>query len=365
MRRYGILLGMDWTFPEANDDAGIFEIGRRLAVELGRAPDVTRFTYDSREMLRTTREIERASRGGRLLTGFQTAAKLTVEIDRYGELLNAGTRVTVFATGAKPASPKIETLDYRELQPDTRALANQWVLASDDPDQLAFVSYELGDPAQFGIGGAATPGKRFVGFVSDDPGVVALLITALDGVARPIPPPPPPAPSATAVSLISAVNETSAPRVDMADGSVVIAVGRDDDRRAFLVGASIAREHGRSIILVDRSAEGFSSPYGDLRGDHEDRPSPDRLFNEELARREGRGPLVAFLEAARLMGIDAGGWFPVKSGADGLAEAGKRFGGGAYVLPPEAAKPSLAERLRGMKIDQLAAQLKAPVIVAS
>lgn len=35
------------------------------------------------------------------------------------------------------------------------------------------------------------------------------------------------------------------------------------------------------------------------------------------------------------------------------------------ILPPEAAKPSLAERLRGMKIDQLTAQLKAPVIVAS
>lgn len=194
MRRYGILIRMDWTFPEANDDAGIFEIGRRLAVELGRAPDVTRFTYDAREMLRTTREIERASHGGRLLTGFQTAAKLAVEIDRYGKLLDAGTKLTVFATGAKPASPKLEALDYRELQPDTRALANQWVLASDDPEQLAFVSYELGDPAQFGMGGAATVGKRFVGFVSDDPGVVALLITALDGVARPLPPPAPPSP---------------------------------------------------------------------------------------------------------------------------------------------------------------------------
>jgi hypothetical protein len=34
---------MDWTYPETNDEAGIFEIGRRLAEELGRAPDVTRF----------------------------------------------------------------------------------------------------------------------------------------------------------------------------------------------------------------------------------------------------------------------------------------------------------------------------------
>jgi hypothetical protein len=65
------------------------------------------------------------------------------------------------------------------------------------------------------------------------------------------------------------------------------------------------------------------------------------------------------------MEIDAGGWFPVKSGADGLVEAGQRFGGGIYVLPPEAAKPGLAERLRGMALDQLSARLKAPVVVAS
>ena len=36
---------MDWTYPETNDEAGIFEIGRRLAEELGRAPDVTRFIW--------------------------------------------------------------------------------------------------------------------------------------------------------------------------------------------------------------------------------------------------------------------------------------------------------------------------------
>jgi hypothetical protein len=34
------------------------------------------------------------------------------------------------------------------------------------------------------------------------------------------------------------------------------------------------------------------------------------------------------------------------------------------VLPPEAAKPGLAERLRGMALDKLTAQLGAPVLVA-
>jgi len=355
---------MDWTYPETNDEAGIFEIGRRLAIELGRAPDVTRFIYDSREMLLATREIERGAKGGRLLTGFQTAAKLEHEIARYEALMAAGTRITVLATGAKPSDPRLEPLDYRELQHSTRELPNQWVLASDDPDQLAFVSYEIGDPALFGVGGAAAAGKRFVGFVSDDPGVVALLITALDGVPRPIPKAAPPAPSPTTTSLIADVDKMAAPDVQAGPGAVVIAVGRNDDRRAFLTGAAIAKRDGRSIVLVDRSSEGFTDPYMDLRGDDVNRPSPNRLFNEDIARREGRGLLVNFLEAARLLGLEAGGWFPVKAGADGLAEAARRFGGSIFVLPPEAAKPGLAERLRGMALDKLAAQLGAPVLVA-
>lgn len=74
---------MDWTYPASSGDAGIFEIGRRLAEALGRAPDATSFTYDPRAMLRTTRQIERAARGGRLLVGFQKADKLLVEADRY------------------------------------------------------------------------------------------------------------------------------------------------------------------------------------------------------------------------------------------------------------------------------------------
>jgi hypothetical protein len=73
---------------------------------------------------------------------------------------------------------------------------------------------------------------------------------------------------------------------------------------------------------------------------------------------------VNFLEAARLLGLEAGGWFPVKAGADGLAEAARRFDGSIFVLPPEAAKPGLAERLRGMALDKLTAQLGAPVLVA-
>lgn len=356
---------MDWTYPADAEESGIFEIGRRLAEALGRVPDVTRFSYDPREMLRTTRQIERASRGGRLLSGFQTAAKLAVEIPRYADLLAAGTKVTVYATGAKPADPAIAQLDYRELTPDTRALANQWVLITDDPEQLAFVSYELGDPALFGVGGAATAGKRFVGFVSDDPGVVALLFQALEGVARPLPPTPPPAPSQAASELASSVGGVTPPATDAGSGAVVIPVGRGDDRRAFLVAAAIARRDGRSLVLVDRTAEGFSSPYGDMRGDDSGRPSPDRLVDIGMAKREGRRVLASYLEAASATGVEAGGWFPVKAGAEGLAEAARRFDGALFVLPPEAGRPSLAERLRGMTSQQLATLSDRPVIVAN
>jgi len=47
-----------------------------------------------------------------------------------------------------------------------------------------------------------------------------------------------------------------------------------------------------------------------------------------------------------------------------LLEAARRFDGSIFVLPPEAAKPGLAERLRGMALDKLTAQLGAPVLVA-
>lgn len=359
-------IDMSWTYPEGTDEAGLFEIGRRLAVALGRGPDVTRFTYDSREMLKATREIERASRGGRLLVGFQTADKLAVEADRYRDLLEAGTQITAWGTGSRPAHPGLATLDYRSLSPDHTRLQNQWFLATDRPEPLAFVSYELGDIENFGMGGAGTPGKRFVGFVSDDPGVVDLLIRAALSPIAPLPSPPePPLPSPAALAL-AASSDTSddGPASGAGAGSVVVAVGRGADRDAFVAALRIARREGRDLVLVDRSAEGFASPYTDLRGDDADRPSPDRLFDMAIARREGRHPVSLFLEAATAAGVTVGGWFPTHAGYSGLAEAIRRFGGALLVLPPDAAHPGLAERLRGVVPDQLRAGMGIPVVVA-
>jgi hypothetical protein len=362
------MAAMDWTYPASSGDAGIFEIGRRLAEALGRAPDATSFTYDPRAMLRATRHIERAARGGHLLVGFQKADKLLVEADRYFDLRAADTDVTVWAIGPRPADPRLAALDYREARRDTSRLDAQWFLVSERPEPLAFVSYELGDPARFGVGGAATPGKRFVGFVSDDPDVVALLVDALRplGASRP---PRTPRPLSEAARTIATASDSAgtatSPPAEAGDGAIIVPVGRGADRDAVVAALGIARRDGRSLVFVDRSAEGFTSPYSDLRGDDAGRPSPERLFDAETARVEGRNALADFLDAARSSGLEAGAWYPTKAGADGLADAARRFGGAIVVLPPDAAKPRLAERLRGMALDSLRSTVAIPVVVAN
>ncbi len=356
---------MDWTYPSGAGEAGIYEIGRRMAEQLGRMPDATRFTYDARDMLRVTREIERASTGGRLWVGFQTTPKMEVERERYTRLLADGTRIVAYGTGPGPEG--LDALDYRVLPFDAARLENQWFLVTDAPEPVAFVSWELGDPAQFGVGGAASPGKRFVGFVSDDPAVVADLIAVLGGVrgtpAAPPPAPVPATPGAEAQDLISRVEGRSPAASGAADGSVVVPIGRQADEDALVTALAVARSERRNVILVDRSAEGLSSPYGDLRGDDAYRPDPDRLFGVGMARREGRGRMVAALEAAMALGIEAGGWYPTASGADGLREALRRFGGSLLVLPASVRRPGLAERIRGMSMDRLE-KLEARLLVA-
>jgi len=229
-------------------------------------------------------------------------------------------------------------------------------------------SFNAGRPtcwSTFGIGGAASPGKRFVGFVSDDADVIDLLIRTL----LPIGAPPPPAeqgpPSASALELVKASDVLlDEPASDAGAGAVVVAVGRGADRLAFITALALARREGRALVIVDRSAEGFGSPYHDMRGDDAYRPSPDRLFDITVARREGRGALITYLEAATAAGVVAGGWFPTVSGAEGLAQAGRRFGGAIVVLPSDVIRPSLAERLRGMAADRLGPVIGLPMVVA-
>jgi hypothetical protein len=357
---------MDWTYPDTSGPEGLFEIGQRLSFELGRIPDATTFTNDAREMLRITRRVEAVARGGRLLVGFQKAAKLDAEEPRYQDLIAAGTDVVAF--GSDRPARDIEGLEYREQVPSMRRLENQWFLVSQAPEQVAFASWEISEGELFGTGGAATEGKRFVGFITDDTAVVAALADYLEGVEGLAPPPPPPASRlrsdpgvealAAAAGSLEVVATTAGP------GAVVVPVKRDDPDDAVRLAIAIARAEGRRLVVVDRSAEGFfTSPYSDMRGDDSFRPQPDRLFDAAVALREGRSATARAITAADLLGVTAGGWFPTSAGADGLREALTLFDGSLIVLPARIRQPSVGERIRGMTEATLA-RLGVPLLVA-
>jgi hypothetical protein len=360
---------MDWSYPPSSGPDGVYEIGRRLARELGRIPDATSFINDAREMLRITRRVENVARGGRLFVGFQSAAKMELERERYNQLVADGTNIVAFGEGR--LSAPIEGVDYRALNPDRRRLANNWFLVTDDPEPVGFVSWETSDPDLFGEGGAATPGKSFVGFITDDPGVVQELIGKMERWGRTTPPRPDSASAASVTNpdpasqdLIEAIRTTSAEATGAGAGAVVLALRQDDDDAALKLAVAIAREEQRPLVVVDRSAESiFGSPYNDLRGDDDYRPQPDRLFDAAVAVREGRARTARTITAASVLGVDAGGWFPTRSGSDGLAEAVRRFDGGLLVLSDSVRRPSVAERIRGMTLDSLE-RIGVPVVVA-
>ena len=356
---------MDWNYPANTGHEGIFEIGRRLAEHVGRIPDATTFTNDAREMLRVTRRVESAARGGRLFVGFQNADKLEKERARYEALVAEGTDVVAF--GAGELSKPIDGLEYRALSPDRLRLVNNWFLVTDAPERVAFVSWEISEGVAFGQGGAATPGKAFVGFITDDPLVVAELSSVLGTWGLPAPPPAPPEPERpdpASQALVDAIERTTVSRTEAPAGAVVLALRRDDGDRALCTAVAIAREEQRPLVIVDRSAESiFGTPYNDLRGDDAFRPKPDRLFGAGLAIREGRSRTARVINAATTLGVEAGGWFPTKSGSDGLAEAVKRFDGGLIVLSDSVRQPSIAERIRGMNLDTLE-RIGVPIVVA-
>jgi hypothetical protein len=178
---------MDWTYPTTPDDRraeGISEMARRVVDEIGDSHlPGTRFTYDAREMLRATREIEAAVRGGgELWVGFQNASKLDHEAARYEDLTASGADVIAFGTGRPGIAPAVR-LRWIQLEPSSVRLENQWFLVTTDPEPIAFVSWEVSDPALFGVGGISAPDKQFVGFVTDDGRVIAALVSYLEAAA--------------------------------------------------------------------------------------------------------------------------------------------------------------------------------------
>lgn len=179
---------MDWRYPAVepqNRARGIAEIAERLVAAIGDTRLAgTSFTYDAREMLHATREIEATlANGGRLWVGFQNAAKLEHESTRYARITSSGAQVVAFGTGV-PQLPADLELRWIGVEPSTDRLENQWFLVTTEPEPIAFVSWEVSEPERFGQGGIGDPEKRFVGFVSQDPRVIDALVSHLDLAAR-------------------------------------------------------------------------------------------------------------------------------------------------------------------------------------
>ena len=160
------------------------------------------------------------------------------------------------------------------------------------------------------------------------------------------------------------IESTTVAATSAAPGAVVLAMRRDDSDRAVRTAVALARAEKRRLVIVDRSSESiFGMPYNDLRGDDDFRPRPDELFGAATAIREGRARTARAISAAQALGVDAGGWFPTRSGSDGIAEAVKRFDGVVVVLPDSVRQPSVAERIRGMTLENVE-RIGVPVVVA-
>ena len=138
-------------------------------------------------------------------------------------------------------------------------------------------------------------------------------------------------------------------------GSVIATIGSDTDLAVVERAVAIARDEGRRLVLVDRSAESITgaTPYNDWRGDDDYRPAPDATVDSGIARREGRNGLARHLDSLDGSGVEVGGWFPTAAGLDGIRDALELFDGEVLVVPVSVRDPSLGERLRGVSLSAL------------
>lgn len=148
-------------------------------------------------------------------------------------------------------------------------------------------------------------------------------------------------------------------------GAVIATIGTDADGAVVEKAVAIARDEGRRVILVDRSAESVTgaTPYNDWRGDDDYRPAPDATVDPAIARREGRNDLARHLESVDGSGIEVGGWFPTVAGLDGIRDAIERFDGAIVVVPASVRSPSIGDRFRGVSLSSLE-RLPARIVLA-
>lgn len=318
----------------------------QLAQEIGDPPlRGTRFLYTYREMIGATREIEDAARE-RLLVGFQRAEKLEAEAERYRALTERGVAVTALGVGELDEA-RFPGLHWVQLSFDRAALANQWFLVVREAEPLAFVSFELSSEERFGRGGVSDPDRRFVGFVSEDPGIVEAVHAALGPLLG------------------------HNPRIDdavlraAANARLVLAFTDDGSEAAYAgtrAGATeIAARANARVLLYDRSAESYlvdPYPYPDII-------DAEKALDGKRAEALGRSYLKDQIDEAASSGLEATAWLPTHPGPRGVAECLSRFAVDLIVLPEEIADPSLLDRVRGNTLSKYAAAADVPIVLAA
>lgn len=301
----------------------------------------TFFVNDAREMLRATREIERAAaeRGDRLYVGFQDAARLEDESAVYRDLV---TRAEVTAYGVGEPDTDIEGLEWISVPRDRRALHNQWFLILQGDEDLAFVGYETSPPKSFRKGPSYNDERTWEGFTTGDERLVAHLVQRLEH-ARAL------ATRQPTTWYLAATDDGGDPRY---------AAVREAARAA-------ARADGAGLILYDRTTESYlTNPYpSGPWSDQDDALSPSWDLSPGRLDAIGRGYLADQMRAAGDDGIVALAHLAVDRGAKALREAVSRHSPDVVFLPAHLSTPSLLDRVRGNTLTALTEAVDVPVRV--
>jgi nucleotide-binding universal stress UspA family protein len=137
-------------------------------------------------------------------------------------------------------------------------------------------------------------------------------------------------------------------------GSTVVAVAGEDGRfdHVWRRAVELARERGASLVLFDVDAK--PSPLEDplptawsADGEEEqyaDREKAGKPLTVADLEAVGRGPLADRVREASAAGVEAFGWLPDETGADGLAEFAAREHAVLVVVPDDPDYSSGIER---------------------
>ena len=299
----------------------------------------TFFVNDAREMLRATREIERAAseQGATLYVGFQDAARLEDEADVYRDLVD---HADVTAYGVGQPRVEIEQLEWISVPRDRRALHNQWFLVLEGDERLAFVGYETSPPKSFRKGPSYNDERTWEGFTTGDERLVQHLVHRLEH-ARAL------ATRQPTTWYLAATDDGSDPRYAAV--------------RQTALEAALADDAG--LILYDRTTESYlTNPYpSGPWSDQQDALSPSWDLSPGRLDAIGRGYLADQMRSAVDSGVVTVAHLAVDRGAKALYEAVSRHSPDAVFLPAHLSTPSLLDRVRGNTLSALAAVVGVPV----